>query len=187
MRYQRPLLIAALLLLGACTQQPVRNIPVVTGSGTPTPPPAGTEIIGPLPPDSITSEAPTAPARPPQPARQLADGSQLPAVKGLVASADRALAKGEVDLAAVNLERAQRLAPQSALVYQKLARVRLKQSRPAEAEQLARKALAYATGPVQQAELWRLIAGARRQRGQQAAAQEAEAKAVALETGTAGG
>lgn len=186
MRYPQFPLIIVFLLLGACAQQqPVRNIPVESGGGTPLPMPAGAGVES-LPPPATAPEAPATP-RPPQPARQLADGSQLPAVKGLVASSDRALAKGEVELAAVSLERAQRLAPQSALVYQKLARVRLKQSRPAEAEQLARKALAYATIPAQQAELWRLIASARRQRGQQAAAQEAEAKAAALETGTAGG
>jgi tetratricopeptide (TPR) repeat protein len=111
----------------------------------------------------------------------LADGSQLPAVRGLLSAADAALAKGDVELAAVNLERAQRLAPQSAPVYQRLAAVRLRQKRPAEAEQLARKALGYASGPAQQASLWLVIAKARQMRGLQAEAQEARAKAAALQ------
>ncbi len=133
---------------------------------------------------------PTAPAhglsyRPPsqlQPSRQLADGAQLPAVQGLLAGADRALRNDDLDLAAVNLERAQRLAPQSAAVYQRLADVRLRQKRPAEAEQLARKALAYAVEPAQQARLWRQIATARQQQGQMQSAQDAWQRAQALET-----
>lgn len=166
-------LFASCAFLASCAHQSTGPVPVVSR----------TEVPVSLPPSPDTAPPAQAPAvpRPPQPARQLADGSQLPAVKGLVASADSALARGEVELASVSLERAQRLAPQSVVVYQKLARVRLKQSRPAEAEQMARKALAYAAGPAQQAELWRLIASARRQRGQQASAQEAEAKAAALE------
>jgi tetratricopeptide (TPR) repeat protein len=116
----------------------------------------------------------------------LADGSQLPAVKGLLAAANSALARGDVELASVNLERAQRLAPQSATVYQKLAGTRLRQKRPAEAEQLARKALAYAGTPAQQAALWQLIANARQMQGQHAQAREAQARATALQTGAPG-
>lgn len=101
----------------------------------------------------------------------------------MLATADAALAKGKVDLAAVNLERAQRLAPQSAIVYQKLAAVRLRQSRPAEAEQLARKALGYASGAAQQAALWQIIASARQMRGMQPEAREARSRAAALQAG----
>jgi len=176
-----PAVMAASALLVACSQ-PVRTRPV--------PPPVARPVIpeqtGPVTP------LPAMPATPggeqprgPQPARQLADGAQLPAVKGLVAAADAALARGDVELAAVNLERAQRLAPQSAVVYQRLASVRLRQKRPAEAEQLARKALAYAIGPAQQAALWQLIATARQAQGQHAQAQEARAKAAALQAGAA--
>lgn len=181
MRYLSLVIVAASALLTACTQRPpAASVPVVAHPGAPA---IATPSPVPESPEAVPVEPAT--ARPPQPVRKLADGSQLPAVKGLVASADSALARGEVELASVNLERAQRLAPQSAVVYQKLAKVRLKQSRPAEAEQMARKALAFASGSAQQAELWRLIASARRQRGQQSAAQEAEAKALALETATA--
>lgn len=180
-------LLACCVLASACSSPRTRDVPVTSRSPVPTVPPQTSTM-----PPGMTPEAPQpAPAaeppapRPPQPARQLADGSQVPAVKGLIASADRALARGEVDLAAVNLERAQRLAPQSAEVYRKLAQVRLRQERPAEAEQLARRALAFSPAAAQQAELWRLIASARRQNGQPAAAQEAEARAAALEAGSA--
>lgn len=111
----------------------------------------------------------------------MADGAQLPAVQGLLTAADRALRSNDLDLAAVNLERAQRLAPQSATVYQRLADVRLRQKRPAEAEQLARKALAYAGTTTQQAQLWRQIATARQQQGQTQSAHDALQRAAALE------
>lgn len=167
-------------LLVACSQ-PVRTLPAPSRSAYPATPGEPVQVA-PVP----AAPAPAnEPPRRPQPARQLADGAQLPAVKGLVAAADGALARGDVELAAVNLERAQRLAPQSALVYQRLASVRLRQKRPAEAEQLARKALGYAVSQAQQAALWQLIATARQSQGQHAQAQEARARAAALQSGAA--
>lgn len=170
-------MLLALLSLAACSTTP-RSVSVPAPVGAPAPGVVGT---GPLPaePATVPAEVP----RRQQPARQLADGSQLPAVKGLVTAADKAMAKGDVELAAVNLERAQRLAPQSALVYQKLATVRLRQKRPAEAEQLARKALAYAGTTAQQAALWQLIASARDMQGQRTKAQEARERAASLQAG----
>lgn len=172
------LVVAGSVLLAACSSTTVRSVPV--------PPPVSAPPATSAPPAMSANADPAADAaavpepRRAQPPRQLADGAQVPAVRGLVAAADAALARGEVELAAVNLERAQRLAPQSALVYQKLATVRLRQQRPAEAEQLARKALAYAGGAAQQAALWQLIARARLARGQQGAAREAQERAAAL-------
>lgn len=173
-------LLAVAALLAACAQRPpgAQAPVVVEGAAPPAPDSAAAPGVGP---------APLPPGAPPQPARQLADGAQLPAVTGLLGAADRALARGDVELAAANLERAQRLAPQSALVYQRLAKVKLEQKRPAEAEQLARKALAFAVSPTQQAALWRLIASARQQQGRQAAAGEAAARAAALEASVPAG
>lgn len=182
----RPLLLlvstSACCLLAACSQ-PVRTSapPPVSGPAAPASPPVVT------PPAGVAVPPATETPHRPQPPRQLADGAQLPAVRGLVAAADGALARGDVELAAVNLERAQRLAPQSALVYQRLASVRLRQKRPAEAEQMARKALAYATNPAQQAALWQLIATARQMQGLHAQAQDARARAAALQSGAAAG
>lgn len=129
---------------------------------------------------------PQLPNRPVQPERQLADGSQIPAVRSLLDSAEQALTKGDMESAQNNLERAQRLAPQSAEVYQKLAEVRLRQSKPAEAEQLARKALGLTTSPSRQAVLWRMIAKAGLQQGKVESAQEALKRAGQLEGGSSG-
>lgn len=183
MRSLMPAAVLGAALLAGCTTSPRAPSAYPPASPYPAPPASG-EAPAPasegtvVPPPSPTPEA----ARR-SPPRQLADGAQLPAVKGLLATADAALAKGKVDLAAVNLERAQRLAPQSAIVYQKLATVRLRQSRPAEAEQLARKALGYASGAAQQAALWQIIASARQMRGMQPEAREARSRAAALQAG----
>lgn len=182
MRHLVRLSLPALVLLGGCTASP-RG--AVISRPAPLPPaiataPEGVPSSATVPDTAAGTPAPEIPRKPATP-RVLADGAQLPAVRGLMAAADAALAKGEVELAAVNLERAQRLAPQSALVYQRLAGLRLRQKRPAEAEQLARKALGYASGAAQQASLWRVIANARQMQGLQAEAQEARARAAALQ------
>lgn len=193
--HRAPLLFSLLLavFLAACSHTPPSSVPVTTSSSTTGAGSAGSRpalpdtAVAPGGSDKAGGTAAVPPAlsyRPPssaQPPRQLADGSQLPAVQGLLNAADRALRSGDLDMAAVNLERAQRLAPQSAAVYQRFAEVRLRQKRPAEAEQLARKALAYAAAPTQQAQLWRQIAAARQQQGQMAQAQEAVQRAVVLE------
>lgn len=143
---------------------------------------------GQLVPQAGGAESATSPAGavvprvlPSQPPRQLADGSKVPAVQGLLSTAERERRAGRLESAAAALERAQRLAPQSALVYQRLAEVRLQQKRPAEAEHLARKGVGFASGAGMQAALWRLIAEARRQQGRLPAADEAAARAAALE------
>lgn len=182
MRHLSRLSLSVLILLAGCSASP--RVPVADRPLPPPPVPVTAPQVGsataPVPDSYAGVPAPDVSRKPAAP-RVLADGAQLPAVRGLMSAADAALAKGDVELAAVNLERAQRLAPQSAAVYQRLARVRLRQKRPAEAEQLARKALGYASGPAQQASLWLVIASARQMRGMQAEAQEARARATALQ------
>ncbi len=117
-----------------------------------------------------------------QPQRQLADGRNMPAVQNLLASASISLQQGKPEEAANSLERAQRLAPQSAAVYQKLAEVRLQQGRVIEAEQLARKGLSYAQNNAQQAALWRLIANAADKQGKKETADHARDRVMQLES-----
>ncbi|PTQ89214.1 tetratricopeptide repeat protein [Agitococcus lubricus] len=116
-----------------------------------------------------------------QPTKKLADGRDMPAVQNLLASASDSLRQGKPEDAATSLERAQRLAPQSAVVYQRLAEVRLQQGRAAEAEQLARKAIPYAQSTVQQAALWRIIANAADRQGKTDTANTARDKVQQLE------
>lgn len=153
------------------------------------PAPAPREVRAPLPSANYDGlklpETPT-PIRqmPPvviQPQRKLADGRDMPAVQSLLASASTSMSQGRPEDAATSLERAQRLAPQSAAVYQKLAEVRLQQGRNVEAEQLARKGLAYAQSSSQQVALWRLIAAAADKQGKIESANHAREKVMQLE------
>lgn len=191
MRHGRLFPSLLLLALAGCSSTPPATAPSVPGV---TPPPASSGKPAATTPPAVTPPPASAPQpaapqalsyRPQRSTPPLADGSQLPAVQGLLAASDRALRAGDLDLAASNLERAQRLAPQSTAVYQRLAEIRLRQKRPAEAEQMARKALGFTAQPAQQALLWRQIAAARQQLGQAQSAQEALQRATALEGGSA--
>lgn len=135
----------------------------------------------PIPTPVFTPVKPTPPVVA-QPVRQLADGRDMPAVQNLLASAQNSLQQGRPEDAASSLERAQRLAPQSAAVYQKLAEVRLQQNRAVEAEQLARKGVAYAHNNSQQAALWRLVAIAADRQGKKETADKAREKVMLLES-----
>ena len=138
---------------------------------------------------SAPTESPSIPSSPlilkpvaaPNAGKKLADGRDSAAVQGLLASASDSLQQGNLESAAISLERAQRLAPQSATVYLQLAQVRMQQGRAIEAEQLARKGLSYAQSNGLQAALWRLVAEAAEQQGKFDSALSAKNKAMQLE------
>ena len=169
--------------LGTRTPAPVRvavpSRPVVTPAQPPVPREGvTTQTVPPaaIPPSLLVKPAPA------QPVRKLADGRDMPAVQGLLASAEMRLQQGDLEEAANSLERAQRLAPQSSAVYLKLSETRLRQNRVLEAEQLARKVLAFAQGAAQQAALWRLVAMAAERQGKAETAAQARQKAEQLES-----
>lgn len=126
----------------------------------------------------------TATAAPPQP------GSSAPAQPAepsaaIVALAERADAQarnGEFEAAAANLERALRIEPDSAPLWTRLANLRLEQGQYLQAEDLAQRSNSLAPRDLfLQSVNWRLIAEARRQRGDPTGAGEAEQRAQALE------
>ena len=85
---------------------------------------------------------------------------------------------GDLNGASSSLERAQRIAPREPQVLYRLAEVRLAQGDAAQAEQLARRGLTYASGrPSLQTGLWGLIAQARERQGDPAGAAEARQQA----------
>lgn len=166
----------------------VINKPVIKATPSVKPSPvvlAPVEKVEPKQSTPTTSSLPIKPILPPpvvmSSPKKLADGRDVPAVQGLLATASEYLQQGKLEEAAVSLERAQRLAPQSAMVYLRLAEVRLQQGRGMEAEQLARKGLSYAQGNVQQAALWGVVAEAAEQQGKQDTAIQAKNKAMQLE------
>jgi hypothetical protein len=87
---------------------------------------------------------------------------QTPAVGSLVMAANENSQSGNLDSAVSSIERAIRIEPRNATLYYKLAVLRLKQSKPRLAEDLARKAalLAVNDGTLKK-HSWLLIANAR--------------------------
>lgn len=104
------------------------------------------------------------------------------AVSVLMRRADDQRRAGDLDAATVSLERALRIAPDDALLWQRLAEVRLVQQRHALVVQLAAKsnALALSTDRALRARNWQLIAEARQSLGDSRGAREAERHAAAL-------
>ena len=106
---------------------------------------------------------------------------QSPAVVALLDSADRQSNAGNLDSAAAALERALRIEPRNAVLWQRLADVRLKQKQPDQAESLALKSNTFAVDDAAtRAANWRIIAKARRMRGDEKGAGEAESRAAEL-------
>jgi predicted Zn-dependent protease len=114
------------------------------------------------------------------PGRQPDEGGLPPAVAELVRSAENATMAGEHERAAVQLERAIRIAPRNAVLWQNLAVVRYRQERFAQAESLALKSNSLTADTRLKLQNWSLIAEARRSAGNQPGASEAQARAQRL-------
>lgn len=107
--------------------------------------------------------------------------AQSPAVVALLDNADRQAGSGNLDSAAAALERALRIEPRNAGLWQRLADIRLRQNQADQAESLALKSNTLAVGDsATQAGNWRIIAKARRMRGDSEGAQQADSHAAAL-------
>lgn len=116
------------------------------------------------------------------PQRPLKAEQRVPdVVLALVREADAASSAGEHDQAAVRLERAIRIAPRNAALWQNLAVVRYRQGRFAQAESLALKSNSLTADPGLKRQNWLLVAEARRASGDEAGAGKAEDEAKRLE------
>jgi tetratricopeptide (TPR) repeat protein len=135
---ERALTIGLLVLLGACSVPKPYQLPppaqepvaaeVVTKEPPP-PPPAPVPIESPKPQQR---EAPEPPSR----AFKLG-----PAAQSLVNQAHAQIARGELPGASGTLDRALRIEPQNPLLWLELARLRLSETDPKQAETCARRAL----------------------------------------------
>lgn len=136
--------------------------------------PTPAEIVKPVPiPVPVTPKEPEAlvPLETFQP--------QSPAVGSLVLSANENSQGGNLDSAVASIERAIRIEPRNATLYYKLAVLRLKQSKPRLAEDLARKAALLAVNDnTLRKHSWLLIANAREQQQNVAGANKAKAEAA---------
>jgi cytochrome c-type biogenesis protein CcmH/NrfG len=100
------------------------------------------------------------------------------AVMTLLNKAQSQAAAGRMDAARANLERALRIEPRNPVLWQELARIRLKQGQYRQAENLAAKSNVLAgTNRYLRAENWRIIGEARSRRGDLQGARAAFEKA----------
>ncbi len=98
-----------------------------------------------------------------------------PAVKDLWAQAEQARRAGDYDNAALTLERILRIVPDDAVIWSRLAEVRLLQNNSSQAENLAAKSNSMSLdNPLLNYRNWLIIARARKLAGNDVGAQEAE-------------
>jgi len=101
-----------------------------------------------------------------------------PAVSALALAANQDSKSGNIESATTTIERAIRIEPRNATLYYKLALLRLKQSKPRLAEDLAKKAALLASNDTHlKKHSWLLIARAREMQGDLKGGKEARAKA----------
>ncbi|MFA6164241.1 MAG: tetratricopeptide repeat protein [Methylobacter sp.] len=138
----------------------------------------GTEEIK-TEPLSNSESAPLAKLKPFEPFESRT--SLSPAVGALVSSANQNTKAGDFDSAAVSIERAIRIEPRNADLFYKLAALRIQQSKPRLAEDLAKKsALLASNNNMLKKQSWLLIAYAREMQRNVAGAKEARAKAASF-------
>jgi predicted Zn-dependent protease len=156
-----------ILLLGGCTGMSGGQLPPVVDQGVP-----GAETYRYPETGAASQTAPRAPAR-----------VEPPAVVALLEHAEQQANAGDLESAAVTLERAIRIDSRNPILWHHLATVRLAEGEPQQAEQLAIKSNSLAAGNhALQARNWELIAQARRSRGDTSGARSADRQARALET-----
>jgi tetratricopeptide (TPR) repeat protein len=168
------LVIAATLFTGckSLREPPVSGPRPPPQSGTPQPAPQ-TPTPQPVPPPA----QPTPPT-PPTPPKEFHLSA---AAQALVKQGRAQSMKGEYPAAIATLERALRIEPDNPLVWLELGQTHLSAKNAPQAESMARKAIALATGnPQVQANGWRLIGDAYRARGRDLDATEAYQKANAV-------
>jgi tetratricopeptide (TPR) repeat protein len=168
-------LVAVTSILAACQSlygPPVSGPRPAPQSGTPQPSPA---IPTPQP------SAPTPPPTPPAPSAPPKEFHLSAASNALVKQGRAQSLKGEYPAAIATLERALRIEPDNPLVWLELGQVHLSAKNPQQAESMARKAIALATGNAGvQANGWRLVGDAYRSRGRDLDATEAYQRANAV-------
>jgi hypothetical protein len=148
------------------TEQP----PEMPESEPPAEQPKTTEVVPP---------APVAPKEPEALVPLETFPPQSPAVGSLVMAANENSQGGNLDSAVSSIERAIRIEPRNATLYYKLAVLRLKQSKPRLAEDLARKAALLAvTDTALKKHSWLLVANARELQNNVAGANKAKAEAA---------
>ncbi len=138
------------------------------------PPPA--EAV-PAPAQVVAPPPPPAPVAEPPPAVPVKEFHLGPAAQSLVNQAHAQAARGELPAASTTLDRAIRIEPQNPLVWLEVARLRLSEADPRQAESCARKALSLASAsPVARIAAGHVLADALRAQHHDAEARDLEAQ-----------
>lgn len=163
-------LVVGAMLLGAC------------GGLSRTGPPAGVEERSPPPAATQRGSDTQIAAYTPPAAPRYVRAQPKRAVASLMRRSDEQQRAGDFDSATVSLERALRIAPDDAVLWQRLAEVRAAQQRHDLVVQMAAKsnALADPADRTLRSRNWDLIAGARRALGDSRGAREAAERAARL-------
>ena len=188
-----PLLVALLAAAGCALYQPAAPIesrgetPASPATHLPPPlpkpalaPPAkpGAPVIKPLPDVESPAvraiplpESGAAPLSPDAARENAPQAARAPAIAELIAKADRSSAQGQVEAARANLERAVKIAPRDAELWQRLAMLSYAQGDWAQARSLAERSNSFAAqGSPLAARNWTLIGNAELKLGNQSAA-----------------
>lgn len=161
------------VLLTACAGQTM-NTPAPERSTQTVQPPAPSRPST-APPGAATAPAPAKPQQP-------APVSRNPAVIALLTQADQQSRAQQLDAASATLERALRLDPRNAELWYRLAKLRLDQRRPEQAQSLAYKSISLAGRNNRLLQIdWQLIAQTKALLGDTAGSQQAAARAQALQ------
>ena len=167
-------LLVMCLALAACSTPPYRSNS--TGSNAP----VTTETNSAAQLQAATPQAEVEPAEtlPVAPTRSYTLNA---ASTALVNQAHAQLASKNSMMAAATIERALRIEPGNPLLWLEYAQVRMSEANYTQAESMARKALASATGDAHtQASAWRLIADSLRAQNKTSEAQQADVRADGL-------
>ena len=156
--------------------------------------PSSTRQPSTLPPATPTATVPsvalvqppiaphTTQARQPSTSSEHASASSNGGVLALLGKADDQAAGGQLDSAAVTLERALRIEPENGQLWHELAGIRLKQDKLDDAISIAQKSNSLARNQRDlQARNWRLIAVALQKQGKSQASAEALIRARSME------
>ncbi|MGZ8175898.1 MULTISPECIES: tetratricopeptide repeat protein [Methylobacter] len=162
--------------------QPLKDFSAIKSEPLAPPPLPPSE---PTPTEPVTLEALEPSSPPPPPPSELTPFQPIeatvplsPVVGALVSAANQNSKAGDLDSAAASIERAIRIEPRNATLFYKLALLRLQQSKPRLAEDLAKKsALLASTDNTLKKHCWLLIAHAREMQQDFPGAKEARAKA----------
>ena len=181
-------LVMLTVLLGACASStgtrestwPDSPPPPVTQGSTPAPVPPMAPLPDPVPIEPVKPSAPELP--------KTAESISGQAVVSLMRKASDARAQGQLDLAASQLERAQRIEPRNYFVWSALAKVYLDQAQYDQAISVAGKSNSLARGNVYvELENWKTIARARQAQGDSIGALQAQGRVDEIERALGGG